>query len=60
MNLINIKGCWNEMIGKIKKKYAYMTDNELLFREGKEVESLGRLQKKFVKSQGMNSVYMKY
>jgi uncharacterized protein YjbJ (UPF0337 family) len=43
---LKIKGNWNEIRGKIKQKYAGLTDNDLLYEEGKEDELLGRLQKK--------------
>ncbi len=45
-----IKGNWNELKGKLKQKYADLTDDDLLFVEGKEDELLGRLQKKLGKS----------
>jgi len=45
MNKLEIKGSWNEVKGKLKQKYAHLTDNDLLFVEGKEDELLGRLQK---------------
>ncbi len=43
---LKIKGNWNELKGKLKKKYANLTDDDLLFTEGQENELLGRLQKK--------------
>jgi uncharacterized protein YjbJ (UPF0337 family) len=46
MNKLEIKGTWNETKGKLKQKYADLTDDDLLFEEGKEEELLGRLQKK--------------
>lgn len=46
MNKLEIKGTWNETKGKLKQKYADLTDDDLLFEEGKEDELLGRLQKK--------------
>lgn len=46
MNKLEIKGTWNEAKGKLKQKYADLTDDDLLFEEGKEEELLGRLQKK--------------
>jgi uncharacterized protein YjbJ (UPF0337 family) len=46
MNKLNLKGNWNEVAGKIKQKYANLTDDDLLFIEGKEDELFGRLQKK--------------
>ena len=50
MGKLNIKGNWNEVSGKIKQKYADLTDDDLLFKEGKEEELLGRLQKKLGKT----------
>jgi hypothetical protein len=38
------KGGWNEMKGKLKQKYAQLTDDDLTFAEGKDDELLGRLQ----------------
>lgn len=43
---LQLKGSWNEVKGKLKQKYADLTDDDLLFEEGKEDELLGRLQKK--------------
>lgn len=47
MNSTNdkIKGNWNELKGKLKQKYANLTDNDLMYVEGKEDELNGRLQK---------------
>lgn len=45
MTKLEIKGSWNEAKGKLKQKYAHLTDDDLLFVEGKEDELLGRLQK---------------
>ncbi|HWB02806.1 MAG TPA: CsbD family protein [Verrucomicrobiales bacterium] len=46
MNTLTLKGNWNEMKGKLKQKYANLTDDDLLFEEGKDEELLGRLQQK--------------
>ncbi|MCR4030413.1 MULTISPECIES: CsbD family protein [Flavobacterium] len=46
MNTTEIKGNWNELKGKLKQKYADLTDDDLLYEEGKEDEMYGRLQKK--------------
>ena len=46
MNKLEMKGTWNETKGKLKQKYANLTDDDLLFAEGKEDELLGRLQQK--------------
>jgi uncharacterized protein YjbJ (UPF0337 family) len=50
MTNLNIKGNWNEFTGKLKQKYAELTDDDLVFEEGKEDELMGRLQKKLGKS----------
>lgn len=50
MNKIGIKGNWNEQKGKLKQKFATLTDNDLMFEEGKKDEMLGKLQKKLGKT----------
>ena len=50
MTKLNMKGTWNETKGKLKQKFADLTDDDLLFVEGKEDELLGRLEKKVGKS----------
>ncbi|HTH56758.1 MAG TPA: CsbD family protein [Cyclobacteriaceae bacterium] len=50
MNSTALKGNWNMVKGKLKQKYANLTDNDLVFVEGKEDELLGRLQLKLGKS----------
>jgi uncharacterized protein YjbJ (UPF0337 family) len=45
MTKLEIKGSWNEAKGKLKQKYAHLTDDDLLFIEGKDEELIGRLQK---------------
>ena len=41
-----LKGTWNELKGKVKQQYAELTDDDLLYEEGKEEELIGRIQKK--------------
>ena len=43
---LQMKGSWNELKGKLKQKYGQLTDQDLMFAEGKEDELLGRLQKR--------------
>jgi uncharacterized protein YjbJ (UPF0337 family) len=50
MNAQTIKGNWNEMKGKLKQKYAELTDDDLMYAEGKEDELYGRLQQKLGKT----------
>jgi uncharacterized protein YjbJ (UPF0337 family) len=50
MNTTELKGNWEEQKGKLKQRFASLTDNDLLFAEGKKEEMLGRLQIKLGKS----------
>jgi uncharacterized protein YjbJ (UPF0337 family) len=50
MTKLQFKGGWNEVKGKLKQKYAQLTDDDLMFTEGKDEEFLGRLQQKLGKS----------
>jgi uncharacterized protein YjbJ (UPF0337 family) len=43
---LKVSGNWNEVKGKIKQKYANLTDDDLLYEEGKDDELVGRIQKK--------------
>jgi uncharacterized protein YjbJ (UPF0337 family) len=49
MTTLDLKGRWNEVKGKLKQKYGELTDDDLVFAEGKEEELLGRLQQKLGK-----------
>ncbi len=44
MEKLTFNGTWLEVAGKLKQKFGHLTDNDLLFLEGKEEELLGRLQ----------------
>lgn len=50
MNAQTLKGNWNELKGKLKQKYADLTDDDLLYVEGKEDELYGKLQQKLGKT----------
>jgi uncharacterized protein YjbJ (UPF0337 family) len=50
MKTTEVKGNWNEQKGKLKQKFANLTDNDLLFAEGMKEEMFGRLQIKLGKS----------
>jgi len=50
MNNTVIKGNWNEMKGKLKKAYAVLTDDDLMFEEGKEDVMLGKIQTRLGKT----------
>lgn len=46
MNKTELEGNWDVLKGKLKQKYATLTDDDLLFAEGKKDEMMGKLQKK--------------
>ncbi|TCK85818.1 CsbD family protein [Albibacterium bauzanense] len=47
---LKLKGAWNQIKGKVKQSYADLTEDDLLYEEGKEDELIGRLQNKIGKS----------
>jgi uncharacterized protein YjbJ (UPF0337 family) len=49
-NSTGLQGKWNETKGKLKQKFALLTDDDLLLIEGKQDELLGRLQVKLGKT----------
>jgi uncharacterized protein YjbJ (UPF0337 family) len=49
-NTTEFMGNWNEKKGKLKQKFAMLTDNDLLLLKGKKDELLGRLQAKLGKT----------
>lgn len=49
-NLTELKGNWKEITGKLKQKYATLTDDDLLLVEGKQEELLGKLQSRLGKT----------
>ena len=46
MNTLEIKGDWNIAKGKLKQKWADLTDDDLAYVSGKEDELVGRIQKR--------------
>ena len=50
MNTRELRGTWEEQKGKLKQKFATLTDNDFMFAEGKKEEMFGRLQIKLGKS----------
>ncbi|MDF2455258.1 MAG: CsbD family protein [Cytophagaceae bacterium] len=50
MESLKIKGRFNEIKGKLKQKFANLTDDDLLYEEGEDDELYGRLQQKLGKS----------
>jgi uncharacterized protein YjbJ (UPF0337 family) len=46
MTTLTAKGNWNIAKGKLKQKFAQLTDDAVQFAEGKEDELIGRIQKR--------------
>jgi len=46
MDKLEIKGNWNIAKGKLKQKWADLTDDDLDYVEGKQDELVGRIQKR--------------
>lgn len=51
MNKLQFKGEWHELKGKLRQKFAELTDDDVDYAEGQEEELLGHLQKKLGKTQ---------
>jgi uncharacterized protein YjbJ (UPF0337 family) len=50
MNKTELKGNWLVQKGKLKEKFAVLTDDDLLFEQGKKEEMLGKIQVKLGKT----------
>jgi uncharacterized protein YjbJ (UPF0337 family) len=46
MNIFEVQGTWNLAKGKLKQKFAQLTDDDLQFTEGKEDELIGLIQRR--------------
>ncbi len=46
MTKLEIKGDWNIIKGKLKQRWATLTDDDLQYTEGKSEELLGLIQKR--------------
>ena len=46
MNKLEMKGDWNVIKGKLKQRFANLTDNDLQYAQGMEDELVGRIQKR--------------
>jgi len=49
-NTTELKGNWNEQKGKLKQMFGILTDNDLMYKDGKKDEMFGRLQIKLGKT----------
>ena len=41
-----IKGNWNQIKGKLKEEYAELSEDDLVFEEGKTDQLIGKIQEK--------------
>ena len=46
MNKMQMKGDWNIAKGKLKQRWAKLTDDDLRYQQGMEHELVGRIQKR--------------
>ena len=46
MDKLELKGKWNQLKGAVKQEWADLTDDDLLYVDGKEDELLGRIEEK--------------
>jgi len=46
MDQLQFKGKWNQLKGRVKQEWADLTDDDLLYEEGKEDELLGKIQER--------------
>lgn len=49
VNKTTVKGNWNIVKGKLKEAYGTLTDDDLMYEEGKEDELYGRIQNRIGK-----------
>ena len=50
MNTTETNGIWSEQKVKLKKKFALLTNNDLLFEDGMADEMMGKIQIKLGKT----------
>jgi uncharacterized protein YjbJ (UPF0337 family) len=51
MNKLQIKGTWEQVKGRLKQTYGTLTDDDLVYVEGKEEELVGKLKAKLGQSE---------
>ena len=50
VNKNKVEGNWHEQKGKLIQKFASLTENDMMFAEGKKEEMFGKLQLKLGKT----------
>ena len=46
MNALEMKGNWNLITGKLRQRWAQLTDDDLRYAEGREQELIGHIQQR--------------
>jgi len=59
MNTTEVRGNWNEQKDKLKERFAILTDNDLLFEQGRKEEMFGKLEAKIGKTKEELAVILK-
>ena len=59
MNTTELKGNRNELKGKLKKSYAELTDDDMLYEEGLEDEHYDRIQQKLEKPKSKSKGFLR-
>ena len=49
MSVLEMRGNWNIIKGRLRQRWARLTDDDLQFVEGKERELIGRIQGVFMR-----------
>jgi len=47
MNTDVLKGKWKQVSGDVKKSFAKLTDDDLLYAEGNQEKIIGKLQERY-------------
>ncbi|HZF01881.1 MAG TPA: CsbD family protein [Methylomirabilota bacterium] len=56
MSILKFIGNWNIARGKLKQRFARLTDDDLHFAEGKEEELIGQIQKRTSRTRHQTTV----
>lgn len=59
MQVLQIKGNWNILKGKLKQTWASLTEDEVFYAEGKADEKIGRVQWKTAKAKAAFNKWLK-
>ena len=51
MNKLQVSGTWEQAKGRLKQTYGTLTDDDLVYIEGKEEELVGKLKSKLGKTE---------